>query len=155
MKLTFILLTLVSFPALAACPNLAGVYKVCHSSTNVNAKSEVTVEQKIVNKYYQFSITTRDVESANTNANERVEKYTADGKTKVVSDTDADTGITIRTETLTTCKDNVLNIRMNATLESEAFANITIRATKDDNQMTQVFSGVSMGEPVNDTIVCE
>jgi hypothetical protein len=150
MKLSFLFLSLVSFPVLA-CPNLAGVYKVCRSSTEQNTISNITVEQKIVNKYYQYTFTIRESDGREV----RIEKYTADGKTKIVSDTDADTGITIKTETLTSCQDNVLNIKMNATLDSEAFADVTIKATKNGNQLTQVFSGVSMDEPVNDTIFCE
>jgi hypothetical protein len=150
MKLSFLFLAFVSFPVLA-CPNLAGVYKVCHSSTEQNTISNITVEQKIVNKFTQYTFTIRESDGREV----RIEKYTADGKTKIVSDTDADTGITIKTETLTSCQDNVLNIKMDATLDSEAFANVTIKASKNGNQLTQVFSGVSMDEPVNDTIFCE
>lgn len=150
MRLSFLLLAFVSLPVLA-CPNLAGTYKVCHSSTGHNTMTEITVEQKIVNKYYQYTLTMQDAEGKNV----RVEKYTADGKTKIATDTDSDTGITIKTETLTSCQDNVLNIKMDATLDSEAFANVSIKATKDGNQLTQVFSGMSMGEPVNDTIFCQ
>lgn len=150
MKLSILFLVFVSFPALA-CPNLVGIYKICHSSSDQNAVFEMTVEQKIVNKYNQYTITTHDSEGKKA----RVEKYIADGKTKVASETDVDTGITMSTRTLTTCKGNFLNIKMDATLDSEEFANITIQASKENNQMVQVFSGLSMGEPVNDRIVCE
>lgn len=151
MRLSIMLLGLVSFSAIAACPNLGGVYKICRSSTNQNMMTEVVVDQKIVNKYNQFTFTTKEAEVEDV----RIEKYIADGKTKIVSDTDSDTGITIKTETLTTCLDDVLNIKMNATLDSEAFANITIKTHKEGNRLIQVFSGVSMGDQVSDTITCE
>lgn len=151
MRLSIMLLGLVSFPALAACPNLGGVYKICRSSTNQNMMTEVVVDQKIVNKYNQFTFTTKEADAEDA----RIEKYIADGKTKIVSDTDSDTGVTIKTETLTTCLDDVLNIKMNATLDAEAFANITIKTHKEGNRLIQVFSGTSMGDQVNDTITCE
>ena len=44
---------------------------------------------------------------------------------------------------------------MNATLDSEAFADVTIKASKVGNQFTQIFNGISMGEPVSDTIICQ
>jgi hypothetical protein len=150
MKFFFLFLPFISFQAFA-CPQLAGVYKVCRSSTDQNKTAEVIVEQKIVNKYCQYTITTRDSETENA----RVEKYTADGKMKIVSDTDSDTGITIRTETLATHQNDILTIKMNATLDSEAFADVTIKASKVGSQFTQIFSGISMGEPVSDTIICQ
>lgn len=113
--------------------------------------TEVIVDQKIVNKFNQFTFSTREAEVEEV----RIEKYTADGKTKIVTDTDSETGVTMKTETLTTCSDNSLNIRMNATLDAEVFANITIKTTKDGNRLVQVFSGTSMGEAVSDTITCE
>jgi hypothetical protein len=150
MKLLFLVAIIFSLPV-SACPNLSGIYKICKSSNGQNSMASITIEQKIINKYNQYTLTIQESEDREV----RIEKYTADGKTKVASDTDAETGITIRTETLTTCKDNVLNIKMNATLDAEAFANVTIKMTKLGNQLTQVFSGISMEEPINDTIVCE
>ena len=150
MRLAFLILSLVSLPALA-CPNLVGNYKICRSSTDAESLSSLSIEQSIVNKYNQYTFTTYDSEGKKA----RVEKYIADGKTKVATDTDSDTGITMSTKTLTTCKDNFLNIKMDATLDNAAFANVTIKASKDGNQIVQVFSGVSMGEPVNDRIICE
>ncbi len=151
MRSSLLLLTLVTFPVLA-CPNLAGVYKSCRSSTDPSALTQVVIEQKIINQYFQYTFTTQEVEL---DRNARVEKYIADGRMKIVSDTDSDTGIIMKTETVTSCQDNGLNIRMNATVDSESFANITIKTFKEGNRLTQIFSGVSMGNPVSDTIVCE
>lgn len=150
MRLSLLVLAFITFPAFA-CPNLVGMYKICHSSTNPESITSISVEQKIVNKYNQYIITTHDSEGKNA----RVEKYTADGKTKVATDTDSDTGISMSTRTVTTCRDNILNIKMDATLDGQAFANITIKASKQNNQLIQIFSGISMGEAVNDTIICE
>ncbi len=151
MRSSLLLLALVTFPAFA-CPNLSGVYSSCRSSTDTGALSQLVIEQKIVNKYVQYTFTTQELKL---DSNPRVEKYIADGRIRIVSDTDSDTGIMIKTETLTTCQDNGLNIKMNATVDSESLANITIKTFKEGNRLTQIFSGVSMGNPVSDTIVCE
>jgi hypothetical protein len=151
MRSSLLLLALVSFPVLA-CPNLAGVYTSCRSSTDPSALTQVVIEQKIINKYFQYTFTTQEVEL---DSSSRVEKYIADGRMKIVADTDPDTGIMIKTETVTTCQNNILNIKMNATVDAESLANITIKTFKEGNRLTQIFSGVSMGNPVSDTIVCE
>jgi len=150
MRSLFFLSAFISLPTLA-CPNLTGVYKICHSLSNQNTISQVTVVQKIVNKFNQYTITTQEAQVDNV----RVEKFVADGKVKTVADTDPDTGIILKTETVTTCQNDVLNIQMDATLDSESFANITIKASKNGKQMIQVISGVSMGEPISDSIICE
>lgn len=152
MRLSFLLLAFVSFPVLA-CPNLAGTYNICRSSLNQDSVSSVSIAQKVVNKYNQYTVTTRDVEVSE--ESERIEIYTADGKTKTVTDIDADTGITIKTQTLTSCANNILNIKLDATLDAEVFANMTIKVSKDGNRLVQVFSGTSMGEEVNETVTCE
>lgn len=151
MRSSLLLLALVTFPVFA-CPDLTGVYKNCHSSTDPSGLTQVVIEQKIINRYFQYTFTTQEVK---VDTNPRVEKYTADGRMKIVADTDPDTGIIMKTETVTTCQNNVLNIKMDATVDSESLANITIKTFKEGNRLTQVFSGVSMGNPVSDTIVCD
>ena len=151
MRSSLLLMALLTFPVLA-CPDLTGVYKSCHSSTDPSALTQVVIEQKIINRYFQYTFTTQEVKL---DTNGRVEKYIADGRMKIVSDTDSDTGIIMKTETVTTCQNNVLNIKMNATVDSESLANITIKTFREGNRLTQVFSGVSMGNPVSDTIVCD
>jgi hypothetical protein len=151
MRSSLLLLAFVSLPALA-CPNLAGNYKSCHSSSDPELATEIYISQKVVNKYVQFTFTHHDIQINS----DRVEKYTADGLLKIVSDTDTDTGITIQTETQASCSGTTaLNIKMKATLDNEEFANVTIKATKVGNKLIQVFSGTSMGEEVKDTIICE
>lgn len=151
MRSLYALVALVSLPVFA-CPNLAGNYKTCRSSNPQNSTvTEANIEQKIVNKVHQFTFTSQEVSSEEA----RTDKYSADGKTHTVSETDQDTGITVRTSTNASCSGNALIIRMNATIEGEAFANITIQNTKVGNQMVQVYTGTTMGEAVNETITCE
>lgn len=144
------LFLLVSLPTFA-CPNLSGIYKTCHSSNPQAPNTSLSIEQKVVNKIHQFTFTSSEatIEEA------RVDKYSADGKSHSVSETDQDTGITIKSTTWASCSPSVLTIKMNATVDGEAFANITIQSTKNGNQLVQVYNGTSMGETVNETITCE
>lgn len=150
MRSLLLLIAFVSLPTFA-CPNLTGNYKTCQSSSDPDLAAEISVSQKVINKFVQYTFTHRDIQIND----DRVEKYTADGKLKIVSDTDADTGITFKTETVSACTDNILNIKMKATLDAEVFANVTIKVFKEGNKLVQVFGGTSMGEEVKDTVTCE
>lgn len=151
MRATLALLAFVSLPAFA-CPNLAGVYKTCQASgTDGSTVSQVVIDQKIVNKVTQYTFTTSEVEAEE----DRIEKYIADGKIKVSTETDPETGVTIRTSTSTSCMGDVLRIKMDAKVDSEEFANVTIQTSKVGNQLKQVYSGISMGETVSETVICQ
>ena len=145
MRPSLALLAFVSLPVIA-CPNLAGVYKTCSGTMG-----QIVIEQKIVNKVTQYTFTTSEVEAEE----DRIEKYIADGKIKVSTETDPDTGITIRTSTSTSCSGEVLRIKMDAKVDSEEFANVTIQTSKVGNQLKQTFSGISMGETVSETVICQ
>lgn len=150
MRLSIALLAFVSLPVFA-CPNLAGTYKTCQTSgADGTSVSQIVIDQKIINKVTQYTFTTSEIE-----ANEdRIEKYIADGKVKISTETDPDTGVTIRTTTTTTCTADILKIKMDAKVDSEEFANVTIQTSKVGNQLKQTFSGISMGETVSETVIC-
>lgn len=151
MRSFLMLLALVSFPALA-CPNLAGNYKTCQSSANSGSTTrQISIAQKLVGGFHQLTFTMKEAEGEE----ETVEKYLADGKTKTTTETDADSGITIKTITSASCNSSALTIKMKALIDSEEFANLVIETKKDGQQLTQVYSGTSMGEVVNETIVCQ
>lgn len=148
---TLLMAAFLSFPAVA-CPHLAGLYQGCHSSTGQKSLTQsLKVEQKMVNKIHQFTITTKEDESDEI----RVENYKADGKIRSVTDTDPDTGIRIQTDTSARCSGNQLYVKMHATVESETFAEVEVKIFKNNQQLVQVYSGTSMGEPIDDTIICE
>lgn len=151
MRFAFALLAVISLPVFA-CPQLSGTYKAC--KTNSAAGTDVTqivIEQKVINKVMNYTFTTNEVESEE----ERTEKYIADGKIKISTETDQDTGITIKTTTSTTCSGDMLKIKMDAKVDSEEFANVVIQISKVGTQLVQSFSGISMGEPVSETVICE
>lgn len=152
MRLPLVLLTLaVSFQALA-CPNLRGNFKSCKTSNAEGSSfNEIIVDQKIVNRYFQYSFTTKEPGSSES----RTEKYSADGVTRTNTETDPDTGIRVKTSTTTRCTDGILSTRMIALMDAEEFANLTVQTSIADSQLTQVFSGTSLGQPVNETIICD
>jgi hypothetical protein len=151
MRSSLALLAFISLPVLA-CPNLAGTYKSCQTSgAEGTSVAQIVIEQKIINNVTQFTFTTSEIETNE----DRIEKYTADGKLKVSTETDQDSGVTIRTSTTTSCVGDVLKIKMNAKMDSEEFANITIQTLKVGNQLKQTFSGISLGETVSETVICE
>lgn len=151
MRSSLALLAFISLPVFA-CPNLAGVYKTCEASgSGGSTVSQIVIEQKIINNVTNFTFTTSEIETNE----DRIEKYIADGKLKISTETDPDSGITIRTTTSTSCVGNVMKIKMNAKMDSEEFANITIETTKVGNQLKQTFSGISLGETVSETVICQ
>lgn len=142
---------MLSLPALA-CPILRGTFKTCRTNnTEGSTFNEISIEQKIVNKYYQYTFITKEPVSSGT----RAEKYSADGRIKTTTETDQDTGITIKTSTTTRCSGEILSTRMIAQMDSEEFANLTIQTSITGTQLSQVFFGTSLGQPVNETIICE
>lgn len=146
-----LLILVVSLPALS-CPSLRGNFKNCRTSnTEGTSFTEITIEQKIVNRYYQYSFITRELNSSET----RTEKYSADGKTKTTTETDPDTGMRVKTSTTTRCNGESLSTEMIAQVDSEEFANLTIQTSFSGTGLTQVFSGASLGQPVNETIFCD
>lgn len=151
MRSVCVLFLLVSLPAFA-CPKLAGVYKTCRTLRPKNNEiTRMTVEQKVVNRFTEYTFSIQEVE---TDEN-RQEKYIADNKTRVSTDTDSDTGMTLRTTKTASCSGETLVITMTAKFDNEEFANMTTEVVKEGGSLVQRFKGLSLGETVNDTVVCD
>ena len=151
MRSSIMLIAFISGPAWA-CPKLEGTYKICKSNNIESATlNEMVIEQKIVNKFSQYTFSTKEAGPEDA----RIEKYLADGIVKITTETDADTGTSLKTSTSTWCTGEVLNIKVRAQVDSQDLANLTIETTKSGTQLTQKLTGTSMGEPVNEIIICE
>jgi hypothetical protein len=144
------LVLLLSSPVFA-CPDLMGTYKNCQSS-NAEAPSPsiIQVEQNVVNNIHQFIIRTTD----STNGDQGVEKYLADGKTRVSNLKDPENGTIIKTQTLASCSGQSLNVKLNITIDGQALASMDVKVTKENGQLVQVYKGENMGEAVNETVTC-
>ena len=151
MKLKSLVFLFASIPALA-CPNLAGSYKVCHSTPGQDQDaSQVTVEQKIMNQMMVYEVTSLDPQTGDL----RSDIYEADGKLRETVLTDPDNGTVIKTQTTAICEKENLKVKMNITIDSKPLAKMTIQLSKTNAQLIQIFKGESMGEPVNYITSCE
>lgn len=151
MRASFIAASLFSFSALA-CPQLSGSYMVCTNSNGQESEmSKVMIEQKVINRITHYTIRSQDPRSGD----EREENYIADGKLKVSTMTDTDTGTVVRTETKASCQGNFLNLSLSVTIDGQSLAKIFTKVSKENNSLVQVFSGESMGEAVSYTSVCQ
>lgn len=146
LALAFSILTLPAF----ACPNLAGKYATCRSSTGATGgTSNLVVTQKVINNVTHFTIVSTDDDTR-----ERItETYIADGKKRVASQ--SEDGFTIKTETIASCKGAELNLSIKAFLNTDLMADMKMKVTKNGTTMTQVATGTSMGEPIKDTVICK
>lgn len=151
MRAFILLSSIFSFSALA-CPNLSGTYLACTNSNGQESEmAKVVIEQKVINKVTHYTIRSQDPRTGD----EREENYIADGKLKVASMTDSDTGTVVRTETRATCQNTFLNLSLNVTIDGQSLAKIATKVSKENSALIQVFSGDSMGEPVSYTSVCQ
>lgn len=150
MRSFIILASLISLPAFA-CPNLAGKYATCQSTTGQSEGStDITVTQKVTN-----NITTYKMQLISAEEEEVEEIYIADGRVKTETISDEETGLTLKTNTTSSCNGSTLNVKLVAFMNNEEMANMNVKITKANGKITQVVSGVSMGQRVSDTIVCE
>lgn len=151
MKSWTLLALFISVPVFA-CPQLAGNYKTCRvlGAASNAPSTAILVRQKLIDQLHQFDLSVTEAEG-----DVRTEIYLADGKTKTSTNTDEDTGVTIQTRTTSSCTAKELLVSMEARMDSQEFAKISIRMSKSGKQLVQVFKGTSMGEPINDTVICE
>lgn len=131
MRFLAIAALLVSSSAFA-CPNLAGTYASCRSTTGQTPGStDMVVTQSVANK-----ITTYDVSATNNETNEREnETYRADGKINSQVFTDPDSGMTFETASKITCTATTLNIDVNMKLNGEAAGYANIKVAKVGSQL--------------------
>jgi len=134
-----------------ACPDLSGFYKNCQStSPEGTSQSNVQIEQNVSNNIYQFIIRSTDSQTGD----QSVEKYLADGKTRVSTLKDPDNGTVIKTQTTAACTNQSLNVKLYVSIDGETLASMDVKVTKQNGQLVQVFRGENMGEPVSETVTC-
>lgn len=151
MRALILISSMISF-SVFACPDLSGTYQVCTNSNGQESEmSKVVIEQKVINKITHYTIRSQDPVSGD----EREENYIADGKLKITSTTDSDTGTVVRTETRASCQSNFLNLSLGVTIDGQSLAKIATKVSKEGSALIQVFSGDSMGEAVSYTSVCQ
>lgn len=135
----------------AACPNLAGKYAACRDQAGRPGSKDIVITQTLKN-----GITTYTLASTDASTNEReTETFRADGKTVVRSEKDPETGAVFALATTVRCAGNNVIMDMKVTYGNEELSNVTTTVARVGTQLTQVTKGSSMGESVDETMVCE
>lgn len=150
MRFLSLILALSSFSALA-CPNLAGQYAVCRSTTGATSgSSDVLVSQRIENGVTIYSITSTDDETGERDTSE----FPADGQ--IYNNTEVQDGMEITTSTMIACAGNALNMVSSSTVDSQPLMNLNMLFTRtSSNSVTQEISGDIFGQPIQDTVICQ
>lgn len=148
----FAILTLLISSSAFACPNLAGTYASCRSTTGATPGStDMVVKQSITN-----NITTYDVSATNNETNEREnEIYRADGKINTQVITDPDSGITLETSSKVYCTGTTLNIDMNVKLNGEVAGYANIKVAKVGSQLIVDSVNFDGEETIVEKEICE
>lgn len=151
MRALFIALTLASTSAFA-CPQLAGTYKECRSTTgNSSGSTDMVVSQSVQNKVSTYTVT-----ATNNDSQEReTEIYKADGKAVVESIEDTDSGMIFQTSTVVSCSGNVLNINIDMKLNGMKIGYSKVKVSKNGKQLIIDSKNFDGEEEVTDKEICE
>jgi hypothetical protein len=150
MRIFAVVLAFSSFNALA-CPNLAGQYARCVSSTGVSAEStDVVVTQSIQNKVTTYTFTSTDSDTQERHQN----TFIADGRTYSTSERDPESGWVMETKLSLRCVGQSLHFRSFAILDGEEIAHTNQIFTKQGKQIQSKMEGRIMGQAISD-LICE
>jgi hypothetical protein len=151
MRFVAFALAVFSFNAFA-CPNLAGKYAVCRSTTGVRSgSSDTIITQSVVQGVTIFEVTATDEDTQE----RETTIFRADGRNYTRTETDTESGWTMQTTTNARCAGNALKISTIGVIEGQEFIRLNMDVTKNGRQMIQVVKGQMMGMPVEDRIICE
>ena len=127
-----ILVLLFASSTLLACPDLAGEYSVCRSTTgNSPGSIDMVVKQTVSNKVTTYVVSATNAQSETT----ETETYRADGKLNVQVITDPDSGMTMETATTINCSGNTLNINIDVKFEGEPAGFSKVKVSKNVSEL--------------------
>jgi hypothetical protein len=146
------LATFIISSSALACPNLAGTYTTCRSTTGQSPGStNMIVSQSVTNK-----ITTYEVSATNNETNEREqETYRADGIIQTQVILDPETGITLETSSKISCSATTLSIDLNVKLNDEAEGYANIKVVKVGSQLIVDSTTFNGEETIVEKEICE
>jgi hypothetical protein len=151
MRILLSALVLVSTSALA-CPELAGRYAACRSTTgNSSGSSDVVVTQATQNGAMNYKIEETDDETHERNQNLIV----ADGKVYTSNDIDPDTGVAYDTSFSAHCMGQILHISISTSSNGTTLATSDIQVSKSGSRLIQKMRMATEGYSQEETIVCE
>lgn len=146
----FILLFAFTALSAIACPNLAGQYAVCRSTTGaVNGATDVIISQRIDNGVVIYTITTTDAETGERDTTEMA----ANGQIYTTNEPTPE-GVITTTSSLS-CAGEELNLVSSSTFAGEEFATVDVAMTRAGGALHQAFTGFVFGQPFEDILICE
>lgn len=152
MRFIAIVLAFSSVSAFAAtCPNLAGKYASCRSTTGAaSGSTDMVITQKTVNGVTTYTATSTDDETQERESTEMI----ADGKSRTETQEDPNMG-TVTTTTVYTC--SVVKIVGNQTvsIQGQDIVSIDQEIQKKGNTLEIDMNGQLFGQSIQDTIICE
>lgn len=148
-SMLFTVLTLTSLSAIA-CPNLAGTYSACRSTTgNSTGTKDVIVTQTLKNGVTTYVIASTDEGDQERNTTTAI----ADGLT--YSETrQTENGEMVSTATVS-CQGDKLIMSNMVIISGETFFSMTAIVSKNGKTMEQELSGSFLGNPLQDKLICE
>ncbi len=142
---------LISFSSIAACPNLAGSYATCRSSTgSIGGSTELVVTQATTAGVTTYTFSSIDDETHERDADEMI----ADGKTRSETAQDPNYG-EIKASITYKCSGNSMIGNENVLVDGQTFMDINHETVKSGNTLTRKYSGEAVGFPFDDTLICE
>ncbi len=150
MRVLAAIIAFSSFSAFAACPNLAGTYATCRSTTgSVPGSTDMVISQKIQNGVTVYTITSTDDES---HERESEEVY-ADGKTRTHTE-ESEIGQVVASITYTCSGVKVIG-KQSLTVAGEALLDMTTEVQKKGAALEMDYTGSAFGQAFEDTLICE
>lgn len=129
-----------------ACPNLAGYYYACRTTTG----QQPGLEDVSITQSFQNRTTLYRLSAINQETQEREEQFIlADGRLYT------QTHGNVLTQTSASCQQNVLVLSQNVFVNQMLVSSITTRASKPGGVLRLANSGQVMGQPVVDNLICE
>lgn len=140
-----------SFSAFAACPNLAGTYANCRSTTgSVGGSTELIVTQKET-----AGVTTYTFSAINDETQERdADDLIADGISRSETAQDPNYG-EVKVSLVYKCSGDSLIGNENVLVQGMPFLDLHNTSVKTGNTLTRTYTGTVIGYPIQDTHICE
>ena len=146
MRYIALALVFASLPAFA-CPDLSGTYEACTSSSGTG--------DPLRNVVITQDGTSYTMEATDGSGSRTTTMIYGDGRPMVVTETDAETGMTFTTTTTGSCSDTELTLASSVEVNGEVIGTLNNVVMKDGAALTQTISGELFGQQVADTVTCQ
>ncbi len=139
------LVSILLSTSVLACPNLAGRYAACRSTTGATGgSSDVVITQRASGGVTTYTVVSTDDEDGT----RETETMVADGRAR----SETSEGLTITM--IATCPGNSLQVSVAAKQGNRDLGTVRTSSSKQGNEIRHVIRGRIMNQPINDTVVC-